>query len=393
MARWFDDCLVILKAFSAAVGSTRKWDDLRPMDSADYRLRLYRLGRIGTITGKLRPKLASAYRCHPRKSSHTSRHRGVGLICTVVAGPHAARYAVSFGLQARGCRRMSELFEITPGWEPLLRSQGLADMEAILRWDAGERLDKAGLESWRQRWRMRLEDETGRGRVAYLKRFRRPPLRRQVERWRSGHWRVSTAGSEWSNARALADAGIAAVEAVAFGQRMTGVWEQASFILLAEVRGESLERWVPAHVPRIDRDRAPQTRRQRLEALARFVARFHRAGFVHRDLYLCHVFMEEAGDGPVPGGESGCESFRLIDLQRVFRPRWRRWRWVVKDLAALNYSTPLDRVGPAERLRFLCRYVRECGRYGSARQLARRVGARTARMMARLGPPRMPEGV
>lgn len=289
---------------------------------------------------------------------------------------------------------MSEAFEIAPGWESLLRSHGLADLGTVLAWNTGDRLDKPGLESWRQRWRIRLMDDAGRVRTLYLKRFLRPPLGRQLERWRAGRWDLSTAGIEWSNARTLAEVGVTAVEAVAFGQRMAGPWEQASFVLLAEAPGESLERWVPAHLPPEDRDPTPQVRRNRLEALARFVARFHRAGFAHRDLYLCHVFMEEEADETAsPRGAAGCSRFRLIDLQRVFPPRWRRRRWVVKDLAALNYSTPLERVGTRERLRFLCRYVRECDRYGPARLLARLVAERTKRTIARLGPPRMPEGV
>jgi integrase len=41
-ARWFDDCLVITKAFVAAVGKTRRWDDLAPGDFGRYRQRLYR---------------------------------------------------------------------------------------------------------------------------------------------------------------------------------------------------------------------------------------------------------------------------------------------------------------------------------------------------------------
>jgi integrase len=39
--RWFDDCLSILKAFTAGIGKSRRWDDLRPSDFAKYRLHLY----------------------------------------------------------------------------------------------------------------------------------------------------------------------------------------------------------------------------------------------------------------------------------------------------------------------------------------------------------------
>lgn len=261
---------------------------------------------------------------------------------------------------------MAETFDIAPGEEGLLARHGLTGLEAAFRWNTGARLDKAGLEGWRQRWRIVLAQEKGEPRVFYLKRFSRPPLRRQWERWKEGHARLSTAGVEWTNARLLAEAGVPAVTAVAFGQEMAGPWERRSFVLTSEVAGESLERWVPAHLPPAGQEPDLARRRRLLGRLAGLVARLHEAGFVHRDLYLSHVFIEG-------------EDFRLIDLQRVFRPRWRR-RWLVKDLAALHFSTPADRVGRWERLRFLCRYVQVL----SAREGPRVRAADRARRLARL---------
>lgn len=271
---------------------------------------------------------------------------------------------------------MTRTFESSPDFAALLARHGLSDLDAVFAWSIGERLDKPGLETWRQRWRLRLAQDNGRDRTIYLKRFERPPLRQQVERWRRGGWRLSTAGVEWRNALDLAKAGIRAARGVAFGQEMIGTWERRSCLLLDEVAGESLERWLPCQWPPPGRDPEPRTRQRRLDRLARFVAAFHRAGFVHRDLYLSHVFVQ-------PGEQDTVERFCLIDLQRVFRPRWRRQRWMVKDLAALDFSAPSDRVSPRERLRFLCRYVRQGGGLGSTRTLARQVAARTARTARR----------
>jgi hypothetical protein len=278
---------------------------------------------------------------------------------------------------------MGSIFKVAPGCESLLSAQGLDGLEAAFRWRQGARLDKPGLEPWRQRWRIAFLEPDGARGTYYLKRFSRPPFRRQLERWRGGHWWGSTAGIEFENARQLARAGIPAAEAVAFGQDTVGPWERRSFVLLREVPGMSLERWVPDNLspagPGVDRAR----RRERIDQLARLVAGFHRAGFVHRDLYLSHIFVRAATAEVSENEGPSRDEFRLIDLQRVFRPRWRRRRWVVKDLAALNYSTPADRVGPWERLRFLCRYVRSCDRFGPARELARRVQAKTAWMTTR----------
>lgn len=265
---------------------------------------------------------------------------------------------------------MGHVLQFAPGAEDFLARHGLTDFEAFFRLDSGTRLDKAGLEPWRQRWRIVLADQDGPPRTLYLKRFSHPPLRRQWERWCEGNTGLSTAGVEWTNARLLAEAGVPAVEAVAFGQEMAGPWERRSFVLTREVAGESLERWLPTHLPPVERKIDLPGRRQLLARLASLTAGLHRAGFVHRDLYLAHIFI--AADG-----------LRLIDLQRVFRPHWRRRRWVVKDLAALHYSTPADRVGRWERLRFLCRYVRACSAFGSARTLAQLVDRKVRRMARR----------
>ncbi|UCD28882.1 MAG: hypothetical protein JSV03_17700 [Planctomycetota bacterium] len=265
---------------------------------------------------------------------------------------------------------MDETMQVVPGYEGLLTANGLRNLDAVFQWNQGQRMDKPGLEPWRQRWRIIMSEGRGREHTFYLKRFQNPPWRRQLARWLNGYWTSSTAGIEWHNSRQLSAAGLASVQAIAFGQRMKGPTEECSFILLDQVPGESLERWVPANLSPADRESNLQQRRHLLDKLACFVADFHRAGFVHRDLYLSHIFIFYSG-------KPADEIFRLIDLQRVFRPQIRRRRWVVKDLAALNFSTPTELVGKWERLRFLCRYVRQCSGFGSAGKLAGLIEAKT----------------
>jgi heptose I phosphotransferase len=68
------------------------------------------------------------------------------------------------------------------------------------------------------------------------------------------------------------------------------------------------------------------------------VRRLHGAGFTHLDLYLNHIFVRETPEGD--------KVLHLIDLQRVARRWFLPRRWIVKDLAALLYSTrdvPLSR--------------------------------------------------
>lgn len=65
--------------------------------------------------------------------------------------------------------------------------------------------------------------------------------------------------------------------------------------------------------------------------IAPFVRRFHDAGLVHRDLYWNHLHAA-ALDDPAPPV--------LLDVERVFEPRWRHRRWRIKDLAGLLSSLP-----------------------------------------------------
>lgn len=93
-------------------------------------------------------------------------------------------------------------------------------------------------------------------------------------------------------------------------------------------------------------------------ALAELVAELHAAGWYHRDLYLQHVVL--AADAA-----PGRAALTLLDLGRARSGHPPRARWLVKDLAALLHSTP-SRVGRAERLRFLARWL-ELGRAAGGR--------------------------
>ena len=81
-------------------------------------------------------------------------------------------------------------------------------------------------------------------------------------------------------------------------------------------------------------------------------AAFHGTGLCHRDLYLCHIFAEIDAK-PV----RKTPRFHLIDLARVHRPRWRRMRWIIKDLSQLDASARQVGASRTDRLRFLRAYL------------------------------------
>lgn len=111
------------------------------------------------------------------------------------------------------------------------------------------------------------------------------------------------------------------------------------------------------------------------DRVAPTLGRLHRAGLVHRDCNLAHLF---AVDPRTSGAVA------MIDVERVFRPRWRRRRWLVKDLASLLASSPVPVPGRLA-LRFLRQWAPDLGRSDRRRLVsaiahkARRIGAREPR--------------
>lgn len=264
---------------------------------------------------------------------------------------------------------MTRTEDTDPAWHQRLSSAGLAQISRLLdhgpeelglpgRWQA---LTKPGL-GGRQRWRWELTDTDGHTHVLYVKRYAATPPKQQWDRvWRQ-HTRHSRAWWEFRQAQALAAAHVPVPPAVAVAEQMRGPFEHRSVVLLEAVAGDAFDRvW-----PDMCRRNAPVTRapaRHELTVqLARFVAAFHDTGLCHRDLYLCHVFADldpQAQRAP---------RFTLVDLARTHRPRWRRMRWIIKDLAQLDCSARQIGASRTDRWRFLRVYL---GRHAGAAHLRR----------------------
>ena len=200
----------------------------------------------------------------------------------------------------------------------------LDSVEGAFAWQGGTDLDKPGLGT-RRRTRLLLTDAGGRECELYLKRYgpERPAqwLRRFVTSGRRSPARV-----EFDNVRAAAAAGLTAMRAVACGDEMGLLAAKRSFLIVTAVGGDALERCGEAFLA------GGSGRGAELAGkLADLVGALHAAGWVHRDLYAAHVFLHQP---------TGGAKLSLIDLARMFAPRWRRFRWRVKDLAQLKYSMP-----------------------------------------------------
>jgi tRNA A-37 threonylcarbamoyl transferase component Bud32 len=88
-----------------------------------------------------------------------------------------------------------------------------------------------------------------------------------------------------------------------------------------------------------------ETKKRILENLADITRRMHSAGMNHRDYYLCHILMDNR------------ERLYVIDLHRVNVRDKVGKRWMVKDLAALLFSSLEVPVTHGQRLAFYKRYM------------------------------------
>lgn len=202
--------------------------------------------------------------------------------------------------------------------------------------------------------------------TCYLKRHWGPLRLSDVLRaWLSG-FSASWGRKEWDVIHAFRAAGIPTLTPLAAGER--GSWfRRESFLLTEELSGfQSVENWL-----RSRQAPGPAEKRALIAHVAALTRRIHTHGFNHRDLYLCHIFLRfDVADG---------WQWRVLDLQRVDRRRWFRTRWIVKDLAALNYSAP-GCITARDRIRFLRLYLGEKPRLTNLRRLIRSVARKTERI-------------
>lgn len=82
----------------------------------------------------------------------------------------------------------------------------------------------------------------------------------------------------------------------------------------------------------LDAGRQDQVSAYADKVVAPVVRRLHRQRLIFRDLYWNHLYAESLADLATEP--------TFIDVERVFRPRWRWRRWQVKDLAGLVSSLP-----------------------------------------------------
>jgi heptose I phosphotransferase len=227
--------------------------------------------------------------------------------------------------------------------------------------------------------RERRPGEAGEGTgplAVYLKRHSRLPWTKGICALVDPAGGYSPAAAERAHldrARAL---GIQVPDVVAAGEQIGPQAALQSFLMVAELTGcEALNELLPRLKALLDDREFAALKRRLIPQMARIIARMHSAGLFHRDLYLCHFFLDrerlmlDARDIRIA----------LIDLHRLassrFIPDW--WRW--KDLGQLLFSTDgVAGIDEWDLLRFWRCYRRHC-RLHRARWQAALIRFRAAR--------------
>jgi heptose I phosphotransferase len=269
---------------------------------------------------------------------------------------------------------------VNESFRPALQAAGLATFDALMNLEGGEPYREV---PGRTTVRIELPCPAGGAHALYVKRYTRGPCGAGLRRLLGRGGAHSAADQELRNIYRVIDAGIPAMRWVALGEeRPGGPAAQKSLLVTEEIAGATqVDDYCEAA---FGRDRSPQAtaaRRRLVLAVARLARRFHQAGLVHRDFYLCH-FLVRPVEGAAP-------ALHLIDLARLTQHRGGpAERWIVKDLAALLYSSwPSAATGirspvftRTDAVRFAREYFQAPQLGAAHKRLIRRIAAKAQRM-------------
>jgi heptose I phosphotransferase len=218
----------------------------------------------------------------------------------------------------------------------LLRAHGLTTFDSLMHF-ADVEVAK-DLRRERVTARIVLKDAAG-AHGFYIKRHGPPPWKEYIKPLLHLQWPLLGARHEWNAILRFHEADIPTMTPVAFGES-----GRYSFLVTEALDGcQKLSEWMQQHLRPGDGVDRPETR-QLVAAVAQVARTMHRAGMHHQDFYAGHLMLP--AESP---------DVHVIDLGRVRERRRLGKRWIIKDLAQLDYSARFFSQG--DRLRFLRAYL------------------------------------
>lgn len=193
----------------------------------------------------------------------------------------------------------------------------------------------------------------------YLKRHFQLSWRERLAALVNPKGRHSPAAAEWEHLERARALGVPVPEVVAVGERI-GPWASLqSYLAVAELtESRELNEILPELKQSLDVETFESLKRRIIPEMARVSAAMHNARVFHKDLYLCHFFLNLRKIDRDPRDVE----LTLIDLHRLAEHRVfaNRWRW--KDLGQLLFSIEgVEGATPRDALRFWKHYKKLTG--------------------------------
>jgi heptose I phosphotransferase len=225
---------------------------------------------------------------------------------------------------------------VNSAFADVLRNHGLTTFESLMHFSDAE--VTKDLRRERVTSRLVLTDASGKH-AFYLKRHGPPPWKEYLKPLIRFRLPLLGARHEWNAILRFHEARIPTMTPVALGES-----GRYSFLLTEALDDcQKVSEWMQEHLQSTAETDRPDTR-ELVEAIARVARTMHQAGMHHQDFYAGHLMLP-----------TGSPAVHVIDLGRVRECRRLGKRWIIKDLAQLDYSARFFSQG--DRLRFLRAYL------------------------------------
>ncbi len=132
--------------------------------------------------------------------------------------------------------------------------------------------------------------------AVYLKRHFRLPWPARLAALVDPAGKHSPAAAEWAHLEHARALGIDVPEVVAAGEQIGPGAHLQSFLMIAELAGcEAVNELLPRLAEQLDAEAFEALKRRLIAEMARITATLHAARVFHKDLYLCHFFLDRRG--------------------------------------------------------------------------------------------------
>ena len=179
-----------------------------------------------------------------------------------------------------------------------------------------------------------------------------------------------TAFDEFSNILAFHQAGLPTMIPVAAGKRVSKIFGSESFLITKGIKDcVTLETYAESCL----KTKTFAEKTGLIKKIALLSRKMHQSGFNHRDFYLCHLLIGTE--------ENNKDELFIVDLHRVDVRKKVPERWIIKDLAALNYSAKSINITRTDKLRFLKYYLSTCKISEQEKRFVLKIIKKTNRMI------------